>query len=243
MSSNERVANRLERLYARVGAGDQMQAMISVGGHGYRTDIHRAVFEFFNRHLKADARPVTDPDSGLAAHGSYPINPSALRVFANDSDLPKDQLNTRIDETFVPRPNPEPPSPEGFVTWRRNLLDRLRQASFAAWPAQPADEPRSALGDRPVERRESTEEGIEVSWRWLPGQGKKGLPAIIVLNPDEEYGNVPGWARDLVGNDSVLLLSPRGVGPVAWTRHVFPTPLSGHCRSWAARPTVAESGT
>src|SRR5262249_4666161 len=44
----------------------------------------------------------------------------------------------------------------------------------------------------------------------------------IVLNPGEEPGRLPAWARDLVGDGSVLLLCPRGVGPVGWTRNVFP---------------------
>src|SRR5262249_8526670 len=36
MSGNERVANRLGRLYSLFGAGDQVAAVVSVGGHGYR---------------------------------------------------------------------------------------------------------------------------------------------------------------------------------------------------------------
>jgi hypothetical protein len=222
MSTNERVGNRLARLYALFGAGDRVQSMVSIGGHGYRTDIRRAVFEFFNRHFKGDARRVDDADSTLAPRGSYPIEPSELRVFPKDNDLPKDEINTKIDETFVARARPELPTEKTFDAWRRDLLDRLRKASFAAWPAKPPDGPVPALGDRPAEGREVTEEGIEVAWRWLPGKDADGVRWLIVLNPGEEAAQVPAWARDLVGGSSVLLLSPRGVGPVAWTRNVFP---------------------
>src|SRR5262249_46359541 len=38
MSGNERVANRLERFWARSGAGDQIGAAVSGGGHGHPTD-------------------------------------------------------------------------------------------------------------------------------------------------------------------------------------------------------------
>src|SRR5262249_27425625 len=90
MSANERVGNRLARFYSLFGAGDRVQSMVSIGGHGYRTDVRRAVFEFFNRHFKGDARRVDDADAAEAPRGSYPIDPTELRVFPKDSDLPKD---------------------------------------------------------------------------------------------------------------------------------------------------------
>jgi dienelactone hydrolase len=222
MSSNERVGNRLERLYSLFGAGDQVDAVVSIGGHGYRTDIRRAVFEFFNRHLKGDARRVDDADAGLPPRGGSPIDPGELRVFPKDTDLPKDELNTRIDESFVARARPDLPSSKTFEAWRGGLLDRLRRASFAAWPAKPPDVSVPGLGSQPAEGREATEEGIEVFWRWLPGKNVDGLRWLIVLNPGDEAAMVPAWAHDLVKGDSVLLLCPRGVGPGAWTRNVFP---------------------
>ncbi len=222
MSSNERVANRLQRLYSLFGAGDQTAAVVSVGGHGYRTDIRRAVFEFFNRHFKGDGRRVTDADAAEVPRGNFPIDPRELRVFPTDADLPTDQLNTRIDESFVARGRPGRPSPEAFAAWRDDLLDRLRKASFASWPARPPDGPVPNLGSQPAEGRETTEDGIEVSWRWRPGRDADGVRWLIVLNPGEDAAQVPAWARDLIGGGSALLLCPRGVGPVAWTRDVFP---------------------
>jgi dienelactone hydrolase len=222
MGSNERIANRLQRLYSLFGAGDQAPAMISIGGHGYRTDVRRAVFEFFNRHFKGDGRRVTDADVAEVPRGQFPIDPRELRVFPTDADLPRDQLNTRVDETFVPRGRVELPSGESFEAWRRDLLERLRPASFAAWPAKPPDGPVTSLGEQSTESREVTESGIEVFWRWLPGKAANGTHCLIVLNPGDEPGQVPAWARDFVGEGSVLLLCPRGVGPVAWTRNVFP---------------------
>jgi dienelactone hydrolase len=225
MSSNERVANRLARVYSLYGAGDHASAVISMGGHGYRTDIRRAVYEFFNRHLQCDARPVGDPDAGVASAGSYPIDPHELRVFPRDEDLPRDQINTKIDETFVARARLELPAQEGFETWRHDLLDRLRKASFTAWPTRPPDRPAPTLGSQPADGREATEEGIEVSWRWLPGKDLDDKRWLIVLNPGEDATTVPAWARDLVGDSSKLLLCPRGVGPGAWTQNVFPHPV------------------
>ena len=239
MSGNERVANRLGRLYSLFEAGDQAPAMVSVGGHGYRTDIRRAVFEFFNRHFKGDGRRVRDADAAEAPRGQFPITPRELRVFPTDADLPKDQTNTKIDETFVARARPELPSPEAFGTWRTDLLDRLRKASFAAWPAKAPEAVVPKLGDQPQNGRETTEDGIDVYWRWRPGKDAAGAPWLIVLNPGEELGQVPAWARDLVGRGSALILAPRGVGPGAWARDVFPNTVE---RSFPLLGGTSDSG-
>src|SRR5262249_50884757 len=124
--------------------------------------------------------------------------------------------------TFVARARPELPIATQFEAWRRDLLDRLKKASFTAWPTKPPDGPVPELGDKPAEGREATEEGIEVAWRWLPGKDADGKRWLFVLNPGDEAARVPAGARGLVGEGSVLLLCPRGVGPTAWTRNVFP---------------------
>ena len=131
------------------------------------------------------------------------------------------------------------PTAGAFDAWRRDLLQRLRQASFAAWPSKAPDTKVANLGDRPAEGRESTEEGIEVFWRWLPGKDRTVSPWLIVLNPGDEEGKVPPWAHDLVGAASVLLLCPRGVGPVAWTRDVFPNAVE---RSFPLVGATSDSG-
>jgi hypothetical protein len=41
---------------------------------------------------------------------------------------------------------------------------------------------------------------------------------LIVLNEGESPGAIPEWARSLVGEDAVVVLAPRGVGPTAWDR-------------------------
>jgi hypothetical protein len=226
MPNNERIIARLERLYSLFGASDLVDAVVSVGGHGYRTDIRRAVYEFFNRHLKSDAQRVVDPDAGLNADGSIPVERKLLRVFPDDADFPADHINAKIDEQFVALAKPAMPVTRTFGTWRQDLLDRLRKSAFAAWPAAAPAVYATALGDEPRMETENTEDGIEVAWRWLPGKG--GARWLLVLNPDEDTKRLPEWARKIVGEDSVLLLSPRGSGPGApgaWTRDKFPNPI------------------
>src|SRR5205085_8222725 len=98
--ANERIQSRLERLYSLFGAGDRVDAVVSVGGHAYRQDIRQAAYRFINAHLKGDARPITDSEIDIVSEGRdpgpYPILPERLRVFATDRQIPRDQLNTKI---------------------------------------------------------------------------------------------------------------------------------------------------
>lgn len=225
MATSERTIARLERIYSLFGAGDMVDAVISVGGHGYRTDVRRAVFEFLNRHLKGDARRVTDADAGLTPDGGPRIPLKALRVFPEDSDYPRDSINTRIDEQFVGEAKPALPAPGKFEPWKADLLSRLRRAAFSAWPAGPPAVYVPVPGSEPRAGYEITEDGIGVHWHCLPGNNGDGVQWLIVLNAEEDAAQVPDWARGVVGDHSALLLCPRGVGPGAWTRDQFPNPI------------------
>jgi cephalosporin-C deacetylase-like acetyl esterase len=239
MAPNERLQNRLERIYSLFGASDVVESILSMGGHGYRTDIRRAVYGFFNRHLKLDARRVEDPDAHVTGRGAFPIKPSDLRVFPTDADLPTDQLNTRIDEVFVARGKTGLPTPETFESWRSDLLARLKNVTFGAWPSGPPRTQVPSFGERPSEGTESTEDGIDVAWRWLPGKDAAAAPLMIVLNPSDDPGKLPAWASKLAGQGSVLVLCPRGVGPVAWTRGEFPNTIE---RSFPLLGATSDSG-
>ncbi len=124
MSANERIINRLETLYAQFGASDKVDALVSIGGHAYRGDLRRGIFEWFNRHLKTDARPVSDADAGLARR----IEPKDLRVFPEDKDLPADQRNTKIDEGFITVSRPVLPAASEFKDWQARLKRKLKDS-------------------------------------------------------------------------------------------------------------------
>ena len=51
MDGNERVINRLERVYSLFGAGDMVDSVVSIGGHAYRADIRRAAYRFLNTRI------------------------------------------------------------------------------------------------------------------------------------------------------------------------------------------------
>src|SRR5690606_35896674 len=53
-------------------------------------------------------------------------------------ELPADEMNTRIHDTFVPAA-PQPEIPQSSAEWdhlRRDWMERLRESGFAGWPAE-----------------------------------------------------------------------------------------------------------
>src|SRR5262249_674092 len=114
-----------------------------------------AVFKFINKHLKNDTKtPVKDVDF-------KPIPGKELRVFPEDKDIPKDAMNAKIDETFVPRAKVELPKKGKFDDWKKEQLQKLRRACFQAFPDEiPAAKVTSRHADVSVYL--ATEPGIEV---------------------------------------------------------------------------------
>ena len=255
MSGNNRVINRLSWLYARFGEGDKVSAVVSVGGHGYRTDLRREIFEFFNRYLKHSVEPVTDPNGGLATvsgdKGTHFIEHSRLRVFPTDADVPANAINARTDRFFITPAKVDVPTAGNFAAWRSALLDRLKEMTFNAWPASaPAatslvvpplggsgraipPEGGTTNGD------EQTEAGIKVAWRWVPGKAEEKTPWLIVLNADEDGETIPAWAAQEIGDASALLLCPRGVGALSWTKKNPPNTVE---RSMALLGATVDGG-
>ena len=95
MTGNRRIAAKMRKCYEMLGAKENFDDYVSMGEHDYRPDLRLAVFGFFQKHLKEDDAKITDAD--------FPkIDGKDLRVFPTDADLPKDAINAKADETFVP---------------------------------------------------------------------------------------------------------------------------------------------
>ena len=87
MDANERVINRLKRLYSLFGACDEVESVVSVGGHSYRKDIRQAAYRFINSHLKYDPRLVLDTEVDLVTESaSGPQHPFRTRKTARFRD-------------------------------------------------------------------------------------------------------------------------------------------------------------
>src|SRR5262249_12814466 len=116
------------KCYDMLGKKENVDEYVSKGGHDYRPDLRIAIFGFMNKHLKNDTAPVKDADFAK-------IEGKDLRVFPEDKDLPKDQINDRVDELFVPVADVKlPTTKEDFAAWKAGLIKKLRETSFRALP-------------------------------------------------------------------------------------------------------------
>jgi dienelactone hydrolase len=220
MDGNERLINRLERLYSLLGAGDDLDSVVSVGGHAYRQDIRRAAFRFLNTHLKNDPRPIADSEVDLvtsAPKETHPIPPEQLRVFPQDSDFPQDARNGRIDYEFVPMAKAQLPGAGRFDAWKSELMTGLKEVTFHHFPtiipaAVAADTKSSGVVQL------STEPAISIRFRQVraPG-GNSGRTWLLVASSGLEEV-LPSWLTARVGSrDAVYVCEPRGIGGTKWT--------------------------
>jgi hypothetical protein len=220
MDGNERVINRLERIYSLMGAGDLVDSVVSIGGHAYRQDIRQAAFRFMNTYLKADPKPVSDTEVDLVTSGpneTHPIPPEQLRVFRQDADFPKDAINGRIDYEFVPMAKSDLPQAGQFTAWKDERLLKLRQLSFHHFPERiPAAVATETNGSGTLLL--STEAPISIRMKPVripTAQTQRIWLYVCATNLDEPS---PSWLKDCLKEpDALYAVEPRGVGASRWT--------------------------
>jgi dienelactone hydrolase len=227
MDANERISNRMERLYSLFRAGDRFETQVSVGGHAYREDIRRGVFQFMNAHLCNQARPVTDANADVQLDKNEReqpyLAPEKLRVFATDQDIPADERNTTIDQHFVVVASPVDSAiladRESRNQWRSDRLVKLRQRSFRNLPESvPAASLLETISARSW--RLSSEPEIWHAVRLLEDH-VNGSRVVLVIDDEEAEaanGTRAWWRTHVRESDIVYQCLPRGTGPTAWTR-------------------------
>jgi dienelactone hydrolase len=198
-----RVHHKVRDIYRLYGAGDRLGVQITEGAHKDTQELHIHAFHWFNRWLKGGTQPIDQPALPL-------FEPEQLRVF---NELPADQRNTTIHETFVPAAVP-PAAPQNASEWqtlRDGWLTALRERSFRGWPEDSG----------PPELRptwEAERQGLRLAAYDFASQGpielrlyvlhRAGLekPELTVLNVLDEQGWLDalamlrsGFAEELAG--------------------------------------------
>jgi dienelactone hydrolase len=207
MPGNQRIRDRMEHLYGlygKAGGDGNFDICVVPGGHSDSYELRLMAYRFMNRHLKGDNSDTVEPKPEL-------FKPEELRVFAEDSDLPADQLNTKIDELFVPKAEVTVPSAEDFPKFKDEMLKKLREYCFRAWPES-----------YPTDASKPRDKGYNEPHVYVHAVGRSGAkstgdPCLIVLNPGETMENYPPELLRLVRDNFVIFLMPRGVGPTEWT--------------------------
>jgi hypothetical protein len=212
MNSNERIRARLERLYSFYTNRTDRLFDIGVvpGDHEDKPELRLMAYRWIDWHLKGTNAAVTEPPLPL-------FSGTQLRAFPEA--LPADELNTRIDELFVPlATNTVPRTVEAFETWRRDRIAALRRLVFASAPDEFNGHPISALGAAPLTGSLVTEPGIVVPWKWYPPTpaSAEAMRWVVVLGEAESIDAEPAWLGHLPAGSGVLVVAPRNTGPARW---------------------------
>ncbi|QOV92496.1 acetylxylan esterase [Humisphaera borealis] len=122
-----RLHQQVRRIYQLEGAADKLGLLITEGPHKDTQELQVPAIKWFNRWLRNDLEPVPNFASKF-------FEPEQLKVF---KELPADQRNTRIQETFVAKAPPPamPTDAAGWARQREQWLTALKAKTFAAWPA------------------------------------------------------------------------------------------------------------
>lgn len=156
MDGNRRISEKLRKIYDIYGKAEHFDDYVSEGGHDYRKGIRIAVFRFMNKHLKGE------PSADVQDANFEKIPGRELRVFPEDTDIPKDAINGKIDETFVPKAKVALPEKGKFAEWKKRLLSEVRSKSFLDIPQPiPAAKKTGDIGSEKSMTLE-TEVGISV---------------------------------------------------------------------------------
>lgn len=126
-----RTYEKTRRVYALCGAVDRLGLTITPGPHQDTPELRQGAFRWLNRFLR-------DQDPDVQDYPDKPFQPEELRVFG---DLPADQVNTRVQETFVPEAAlpPVPQTREAWAAVRDGWLKALSEKTFRSWPPTPED--------------------------------------------------------------------------------------------------------
>jgi hypothetical protein len=118
-----RIHESTRRIYDLLDAGKNLGLQISEGPHKDTQPLNIGAFHWFERFLKGK-----DLMDTIAEPAVKLFKPEELRVF---TEIPRDEINTRIDETFVPMANPPvPQTREEWEKMRDGWMKVLREKVF-----------------------------------------------------------------------------------------------------------------
>lgn len=125
------VAHRIRHQYAALGEPGKFDLVEDLAPHGYTSRLRKAIFGWFNRHLKGDPGPVEDdvtdvvePEENLLVFGGRPPENDRMR-----------QIDTQLVKRADP---PEVADPAGWRAHQEATIRRLRELTFRHIPNPPA---------------------------------------------------------------------------------------------------------
>lgn len=213
------IHRQVRHIYRLLDADKNLGLQITEGPHSDTQELHIHAFRWFNRFLKDDTSMIDKTAVKF-------FQPEQLKVLGQQ---PADEINTRVDELFVPAATPL--SAGEVLTNQDTLLNgfgtRLLDRSFRAWPQIESATISNAV--RVEKISESDQQDVHrLSFDSEPhvsltidvsaphGQSLKeikSLELVVELNSDPEQGSI---ATDLAPVQAEAVMAPRGAGRGAW---------------------------
>ncbi|MBT3382007.1 MAG: hypothetical protein HN742_26235 [Lentisphaerae bacterium] len=208
-------ALRIKKQYAELGAGDDCDLVEDLSPHGYTPKLRKAIFEWFNLHLKGDTSPVTDDVTDV-------VEPEEnLLVF--EGNLPENDRMKTIQEWFIPMATPEPPTtPSDAMTWRDDVLSSLKGITFQdTFPEQLPRlcEVRTAGGTKSGQRGETwvfeTADAIELRAHLVLNPGPRTPSPLVVCAQSPDQKRICYPSLSVAEGTDALIVDVRGTGATA----------------------------
>jgi len=189
-----RVHGQVREIYWLYNAEKNLGLIITEGPHKDTQELQVPAFKWFNRHFKKSDEPI-------AMLAEKIFEPAQLRVF---TQLPTDQVNTRIAESFVPVAS-APTIPADTAAWARQRdlwRSALVEQCFGGWPAS-AEPPVPVLSGR----REGMP-GVAVAYRF---QSDSATPLDFYVLGDDQSSRKPGIVLHVVDEGDADLQAVRSL--------------------------------
>ncbi len=122
-------AERIRKQYAALGVPEKFDLVEDLAPHGYTPRLRKAIFAWFNKHLKGDSSPVEDDVT------EYVEPEENLLVFGGRK--PENDRMRQIDTILVKRA--DPPQIDDKAHWRayqEAALKKLRELTFRHIPSR-----------------------------------------------------------------------------------------------------------
>lgn len=122
------IYQNVRQIYSLLGQEKNIGLQVAEGPHKDLQPLNNGAFHWFERFLKG-----ADPMAVLDEGAKKSLEPEVLKVF---KELPKDEKNTTIDESFVPAATtPQPATTQAeWEKQREGWMTALKDKVFAGWP-------------------------------------------------------------------------------------------------------------
>ncbi|MFO0807207.1 MAG: prolyl oligopeptidase family serine peptidase [Gemmataceae bacterium] len=197
---------KVREIYRLHKANDKLGLLITEGPHKDTQDLQVPAFRWMNRWLKG----IDEPISRVA---DKPFEPKQLKVF---DKLPTDEVNTTIQESFVPVATVDRPT--DVPAWdrqRESLMANLKNRTFRNWPplGQPLNVTTLASKESSGLRLDIVEFATEDNLRlplYVVRGAKHAKPSLVVLTAvDTEGWNK--WLAEMSEAFGDTLPAPKGI--------------------------------